>query len=84
MDSINVFTQGTSKCQKLTSGGAAHIQFNGMMLNKAPHLTPRATRKSMQATKANSKKGMSELFKQLGQEFQAVAKTCKEILEVLN
>jgi hypothetical protein len=54
------------------------------MLNKAPHLTPRATRKSMQATKANSKKGMSELFKQLGQEFQAVTKTCKEILEVLN
>jgi hypothetical protein len=84
MESIDVFAQGTSKRQKLASGGSAQVRFDGVMLNKPPHPAPRATRKSTRATKANSKKGMRELFEQLGEEFQAVAKTCEEILEVLN
>ena len=84
MDSIDVFTQGTSKRQKLTSGGSSQVQFDDVILTKPPHPAPRATRKSTRAAKANSKKGMRELFERLGEEFQAVTKTCEEIADALD
>ena len=84
MESIDVFTQGSSKRQKLASGGSSHVRFDGVLLNKPPHPAPRATRKSTRAAKANSKKGIRELFERLGEEFQAVAKTCEEISEALD
>jgi len=81
IDIINA--QGSSKCQKTTSGGPDHIRFDGVILNKPSHPTPKATRKSTWSTKANFKKGASELFEWLGLEFKAVTKTCEEILEAL-
>ncbi|KIM74956.1 hypothetical protein PILCRDRAFT_14020 [Piloderma croceum F 1598] len=82
INSIDVFnSQGSSKRQKTTSG----VRFDGVMVPKPPQPTHRATRKSTQSAKANnSKKSTSELFERLGQEFQAIAKTCEEISEALD
>jgi hypothetical protein len=82
IDSIDVFnSQGSSKRQKTTSG----VRFDGVMVPKPPQPTHRATRKSTRSAKVNnSKKSTSELFERLGQEFQAIAKTCEEISEALD
>ena len=49
--------------------------------------TPWATRKSTHASKSasnfNSKKDIGDLFRRLGQEFEAVTKTFKEIAELM-
>ena len=83
MDSMDVFEEGSLKCQKLGSGRSAHVHFDSMILNK-PQATPQTTRKLMRATRANTKKGVCKLFERLGQEFKAVAKTCEEISGALN
>lgn len=83
MDSMDVFEEGSSKRQKLGSGRSAHVRFDGVILNKS-QANPRTTRKSTRATRANTKKGVSELFERLGQEFKAVAKTCEEISGALD
>jgi hypothetical protein len=83
IDPIDINAHGSAKRQKTTSGGSAHVRFDGVILNKPSQPAPKATRKSTRSTKANSKKGASELFERLGQEFKAISKTCEEISEAL-
>ena len=68
--------QPAGKHQKSASGSSSQVRFDGVAVPLA-----RATRRSVRTTKANSKKDIHELFKRLGQEFGAVAKTCEEIAE---
>lgn len=80
-DSVDVFnSQGSLKHQKTASG----VWFDSVMVTKPPQPMPRATKKSMQSSKANSKKSTSELFAQLGKEYQAIVKTCEELLKLFD
>jgi hypothetical protein len=72
------------KRQKTTSAGSSHVRFNGVVLGDNAEPGPRVTRKSTWSAKASSKKSAHELFEWLGQEFQAVTKTCEDITEVLD
>ena len=60
-----------------TSSSSACVRFNGVSVPPQP--TARATRKSMQVAKVNTKK---DLFDRLAQDFWAVAKTLEEIGEL--
>jgi hypothetical protein len=75
-------TPGSSKCQKTASGVSAQVQFDGVVMHN--NQCTRATRKSMQTTRVTSKKDINRLFERLGQEFQAIVKTCEDIAEALN
>jgi hypothetical protein len=70
-------TEPNGKRQKMASGSSAQVRFDGIMVPPV-----KATRRSTRSAKANSKKDIHELFERLGQEFGAVAKTCKDIAEV--
>ena len=76
--------QGSSKRQKTGSTGSAQVRFDSVMIPKSLPPAPKATRRSTRGTKANSKKGVSELFERLGQEIHAVAKTCEDLAEAIN
>jgi hypothetical protein len=70
-------TRPSGKRHKAAFGGPSQVRFNGITVPP----TPKATRNSTRATKANLKKDIHKLFEQLGQEFRAVGKTCEEIAE---
>ena len=70
------FLAPIGKCMKTPSGSSAQVQFKDVTI-------PKDTRKSTHSAKSNSKKDIKELFKRLGQEFGAVAKTFEEILQVV-
>lgn len=76
--------QGSSKRQKTGSTGSAQVRFHSVTIPKSAPPAPKATRRSARNTKASSKKGVSELFERLGQEFQAVAKTFDDLAEAMN
>ena len=69
--------EGAAKCQKT---GPSPGRLDAVA-------TPQATRKSTRASKStsnfNSKKDIGDLFCRLGQEFEAVTKTFKEITELM-
>ena len=67
-------SQGAPKQQKT---GPSQDWFDGVVI-----LWP--TRTSARVAKSTNKVGIAELFQRLGQEFQAVAKTFKEISESLD
>ena len=73
---------GSSKRQKMASGASAQVRFDGVVVPN--NQCTRTTRKSTRTTKATSKKDVNGLFAHLGQEFQAIAKTCEDIMEALN
>ena len=80
-NAVDNFAQGSSKRLKTASGSSARVWFNSVMLPKG-QAPARVTRNSTRSTKANSKKSMSELFAQLGREYQDIAKTCEAMSEV--
>ena len=65
-----------TKCQR-TSSSSTCVRFNGVSVPPQP--TARATRKSTQVAKVNTKK---DLLDCLAQDFWAVAKTLEEIGEL--
>jgi hypothetical protein len=79
-NAVDVFAQGSSKHLKTASGSSARVRFNSVTLPKG-QAPARVTRNLTRSTKANSEKTMSELFEQLGREYQAIAKTCEAMSE---
>jgi hypothetical protein len=71
-------TEPNGKRQKMASGSSTQVRFDGIMVPPV-----KAPRRSTRSAKANSKKDINELFERLGQEFGAVAKTCKDIAETI-
>jgi hypothetical protein len=63
-----------TKQQKTAAGSSSHVRFDGVSVSPVQ----RITRKSVWSVKVSSKK---ELFKQLGQQFHALGKTCEDIAE---
>lgn len=82
--------QGSSKQQKSGAGRAPHVRFEGAAGTSNTRPAPKPIRRSTRNPKANakneddSKPGVDELFVKLGQEFQAIAKTCETIAETIN
>ena len=86
METLNIdmeLTQPATKRQKTASGSSSRIRFDGMELHNKSNPAPKATRRSTRTTKANSKKEVGELFGQLVKEFQAMSRTCEEIVEAM-
>jgi hypothetical protein len=73
---------GSSKWQKTGTGASAQVRFDGVVIPNNQHM--KATRKSTRTTRATSKKNVNGLFEHLGQEFQAIVKTCGDITEAFN
>jgi hypothetical protein len=65
------------KQSKMTSGSTPRVQFDGTE-------TPTSTRKSTRSTHSTMKKDLSELFKQLGEEYGAVSKTFDQIVDLVD
>ena len=67
-------SQGAPKRQKT---GPSQDRFDGVVIL-------RPTRTSARVAKSTNKADIAELFQRLGQDFQAVAKTFKEISELMD
>ncbi len=71
------------KRRKVVASGSATVHFDGVAIPAMPPQSAKATRKSARVAKTTSRKDVSELFSQLGQQFHAIANTCEEIGEAL-